>query len=427
MQASEEQGLLVARRLLRDQQKAAAERVGMAPQGSGEGTGPAALAELRRVYAFEDTADPATVRRGPFRFGREAEERRIAVAADIITRSDPGPYEDAVYLALLAYQAASVAMAYAPLSDPPMAPPHFARFLLGSIPSTEVNAFATVHKRSGYTVVEVNAALLDFIYQSAKAVVAAQRPMRAADSGGITAHGDLDRVRAALDADDAPAARLFASLEAYLYHGSTRPVRQETVPEEYSPPLSLLVAQAERFVVAHEYGHGVMERRDTTDSHLSPAWTAELLADNFAMFATVISAIRLDSLPPEFALSGAVFALACLDLLTRAVAAARYGEVPADEASESHPPFAWRVARVLEGFHQMFDVEYGEPTRMPRVTIVDPSTRRTPPDEDVRRTVEQRATAQTDILFLLWDHVLPRLLREHGSGRRLHPMWYPAS
>src|SRR5690606_16809218 len=154
---------------------------------------------------------------------------------------------------------------------------------------TEVNAFATIHEQSDYTVVEVNAALIDFIYQSAKAVIAAQRPMRSGETGGITTQSDVDRIRAALDEDDAPVQRLFASLEAYLYHGSTRAVRQETVPEEHSPPLSTLIGQAERFVVAHEYGHGVMERRDNSDSPLSSAWTAELLADNFAMFATVIS------------------------------------------------------------------------------------------------------------------------------------------
>jgi hypothetical protein len=421
-------GLVEARHFLREQQRAAARRVGMPAHPAGEGVRAAAIVALRTMFGFEAGPHPTTVHRGSFRYDRATEERRLGIAQDIIERADPGPYEDPTYLALLAYQAASVLIVLSPPAETPTVADHWSRFLLGSIPSTDVNAFATVQAQSGYTVVEVNAALVDFVYQSAKAVVAAQRPTRVAEGRArIVVEGDPEKTRVALERDDAPARHLYGTLEAYLFHGRTRAQRREDVPAEHAVPLSPLIGHAERFVIAHEYGHGTMDARHSGGSPDSPAWTAEFQADNFAMFANVLSVHTLDHMPPEFGLAAAVFALACLDVLRRALAAARDGEVPDDAGSATHPPFALRAERLITGFHEIFRLEYDDdPMKPPRLRTVDPRAQHAPPDEEARHTTRQRATSHADVLHALWERVLPLLQRDHAAGRRLHRMWYGA-
>jgi hypothetical protein len=54
--------------------------------------------------------------RGIFKFDRRQEEERLRLAEELIRRVDPGPYEDPNYLALLAFQAASIEMCLRSLS-----------------------------------------------------------------------------------------------------------------------------------------------------------------------------------------------------------------------------------------------------------------------------------------------------------------------
>jgi hypothetical protein len=418
--------LLNARRILRTKQEESAAQFGDFRSFPTASTLELALRELTKAKQFKSTGDPQTVKRGVFRFDRNLEEQRIGLAEDLIRRVDPGPLEDPAIFALLAYQAASVEMAIPIVSQDGAGhdEARWSRFLLGTIPSTDVNAFATIGSDGGYTVVEVHAALIDFIYQAAKAVVAAQHPSRSTDGKtAVTARTAAEDIRSALSRNREPANHLYRTLEAYFFRGLTRGVRSERVPLQQQPLISLLVGMAERFVIAHEFGHGHTNSIKSQLPDLKPAWASELLADAYATAITVISASRLDRLPPEFALAGGIFSLACLKLVGQGLSLLRDGVNLEDTGGSSHPPFSLRAAQIVRAFHTFFDVQYDDVARSYELLLVAGRKQPKEPDETVRTHIDRGAYSSANTLFILWESVEEMLRCDHISKRPLHPMW----
>lgn len=421
-------GLQNARRLLRAKQKRAGLEMGISRPVTNTSPVDLALQRLRDIKQFQATDSPQIVRRGVFTFDRQLEEKRLRWAEGIIRRVDPGPFEDPTFLALLAYQAASVEMS-APMmvGDASGEGDQWSAFILGTIPSFKVNAFATVHSGQAYTVVEVHAALIDFIYQSAKAIVAAQQPARATDSrSAVVTTTATESILSALRENPEPADHLYRTLEAYFFNGVTRAVRKEQVPLEHQPPIALLVNMAERFVVAHEYGHGRTSGIIPPNANVKAKWVPELLADAYAVATTVLSGSMLDRLAPEFSLAGGVFSLTCLSLLGQAFHLLRDGQIPEDAGSDCYPPFALRTAQLLNVFYTFFDVEYDDSARQYKLRLIQDRRYPKEPSDNARRHIEGGSYSSARTLLMLWTLVKEKLLKDHINKRPLHPLWSKA-
>lgn len=412
-----------ARTLLRAEQEIANTKL---PSSNGQLITDAALEVLGKLTRFGPTEVPHLVRRGAFRYEREREGTRIARAQALIRRVAPGPFEDPNYFAILAYQAASVEMAYELLAEllaqRAPAPDRFSKFLLGTVPAPDVNAFAQKVTKDGYTIVILHTALVDFIYQAAKVIVEALKPSRSVDGrSAVEALFDLKAVRARLVMDSRPAERLYRTLEAYFFAGYPRASAFETIPAEHYPILSLTVGLAERWVIGHEYGHGLAPSFQQAPASVRASWAEEYFSDSNATIVTVLSAAKLDALPPEFPLGGGIFALACLDLLQKGFYVLRTGKETGSGAEQgTHPKARDRAAAVIHGFRQFFDVDYH-----PNGTFELAFTLRAeaPKAHNFSSEHSKRAYAYANVLRTVWEPVKGRLLEDFRRKRRLHPLW----
>jgi hypothetical protein len=387
----------------------------------------AALERLEKIYRFDPTEVPNLVRRGAFRYDRELESRRIARAQALIRRVEPGPFEDPNYFAILAYEAASIEMAYDFMAQGALTEDLFSKTLLGTLHAPEVNAFARKEAKDGYTIVMLNSGLVDFIYQAAKAIVEAVNPSRVVD-GRSAVKGDfsLEAVRARLVSDPRPAERLYRTLEAYFFAGYPRASAGETIPEEHGPVLKIVVGLAERWVIGHEYGHGLalLSAFEHPPPGVNPKIAEEYFADSTATVATVISAGELDVVPPEFPLAGAIFALACLDLLQRAFSVLRTGkEMGAYVEQGTHPKPRERATAVINSFRQSFDVDYHPDRTGRRFDLAFALRSETPEVHGFSSEHSKRAYAHANVLQTIWEPVKDRLFEDFRRKRPLHPLW----
>jgi hypothetical protein len=380
------------------------------------------LSQLKKYLAFEPSPRPGCVRRGGFTYERELEKQRIALAGDLLRRTDPGPFEDPSYLAMLAYQAASLEMAFPKRIQTRKTDPGFARFLLGTVHSAELNAWAQRFKSHHYTVVALHSALIEFAYQAAKAVVAAPKPAPTADGRRVSVNTDKDHLAAQLAADPEPIDRLYHTLEAYFFKGYPRAYANETVPAEQQLPLALLIGMTERWIIGHEFGHG-FATGIKWEGAPNPSQAEEFFADDQATILTVQSAERLDDVAPEFALAGGAFALASLELFRRAFHIVLIGRVLPDDGQGTHPSNEARIDHLFDTFERCFEI--GTDDTQPRLAFTIRAADWKPAATDASRLRRERACYWPDVLFTLWDHVQPRLLKDFENGRPLHPMWQP--
>jgi hypothetical protein len=380
----------------------------------------AALKRLEEQTRFVPTDVPDRVRRGAFSYYRELEATRIARAKTLIRRVAPGPFEDPNYLAILAYQAASIEMSYQDIFKPPTSGDHFSKFLLGTVHDPNINAFARKAKTDGYTIVVLNSGLVDFVYQSAKAVVEALNPQRdASGRSRVRSVIDLKAIQARLDSNPAPVDRLYRTLEAYFFNGYPRASAFEAIPDEWGPVLGLTVGTAERWIIGHEYGHGLAPSLEQAPAGANVSRAAEYFADCQATIATVFSAGKLDNVPPEIPLGGAIFSLACLEIYQRAFNTL-VGKELESEAEQTHPKPRDRAEQVINCFREYFDVHYGPKGSFDLEFVL----RKAPPDtNDFSSDRREAAYLYANVLLTIWKPVKERLLQDARHKRQLHPMW----
>jgi hypothetical protein len=414
--------LLQARQLLREMQAPHLIPAGADRPVRPQSTLAATLAQLEKYLAFEPSPRPGCIRRGGFTYDRKLEQRRIALARGLLRRTDPGPFEDPVYLAMLAYQAASLDMAFPKRIGIKKTDPGFSRFLLGTIHSAVLNAWCQRFRSHRYTVVALHSALIEFAYQAAKAVVAAPKPAPTADGRRVTVNTDKEHLAAQLAADPEPIDRLYRTLEAYFFNGYPRAYANETVPAEQQLPLALLIGMTERWIIGHEFGHG-FAAGIRWEGAPNASQAEEFFADDQATIHTVQSAETLDGVEPTFALAGGAFALASLELFRRAHHTVLIGTVLPDDGKGTHPSNQARTDHLFDTFERYFEV--GTDETQPRLAFVIRAEDWKPTATDAGRQRRERACYWPDVLFTLWDHVEPRLLRDFENKRPLHPMWRP--
>jgi hypothetical protein len=428
------EGLQEARKFLHEEQRKYPTPAGVRQEMLGQSTLQPALAALDTRRKFESGEMPCMVVRDGMAFNREPEMQRIALAEELIRRSDPGPFEDPRYLALLAYQAASIEMALPDTLTQGLVGERWSSVLLGTIHVPQIDSFEQSLFTSDYAVVCVYSALMEFAYQAAKAVT----PVLSAHLRGRgLAVGALDdkEIERRVANDPEPAERLYRTLEAYFFNGYPRAFVGETVPQEQVPLLTYLIDMTERWVIAHEYGHAVGATFHTV---LGSRWrtsqySEEYFADMNATILTALSAGKLDGVPPDFALIGGTFALACLEVVRRSLAMVREGKVGPDRGDDKHPPTTHRASFISDIFNHHvlvsnenygpsgFDVAFV--ANLKGAPDLDPAT-----IEDRHKRVFQFPTA----LLAIWRSIRTRLRDDFTKGRELHSIWqkkmaHPAS
>jgi hypothetical protein len=382
----------------------------------------AALARFHELTQAEFDERRERLRRGPFSYDLESERDRIALGEKIIRRVQPGPYEDPNYFALLTYQAASVEATFADVL-----PKAFDNYMLGTVHAAEVNAFSQRSSARNYVIVVLNSGLVDFAYQAAKVVVEATEPKRTNEKerGLVKASADPGEIAAHLENNSGPMDRLYRTFEAYFFAGYPRATTFEVAPPDlHGPPLSILVGMAERFVIAHEYGHGIAPPMGDAPPEVNQRRAEEYSADSFATLWTVQSAAKLDGLQPEFPLAGGIFVLACLDLRRRALSLLLTGDEHWMAAeTETHPAPRDRAAEIVSNFRRCFDVKYSDDGFDLWLKAPTHQFERPPAEHGLTSERADRCFLQSRILHMVWNRMKHRLVDDRQKGRPLHKMW----
>ncbi len=392
----EPQGVALARKYLRQVQAKWA--MGVVPPGLVPAIVTARERMARRMTEAVDEGE--FIREGVFRYRAEVERARWARTARIIDRIEPGRFEDGGYLEFLARQAATIELHLTQSGASPAQEPFLDRILFGTTGEPTDQAMTT--RVLDAEVITISAGIVYLMYQTAKAVVLSWKPTES--ERGVSFSARVEDTRAVLAADPAPAGLILSMLEGWLFDGKARPPDSVAPPQLYHPPLALLINYAERFVIAHEYGHALVDHmgaivpEGTGDTVLSPQ-QVELRADAFATLSVAGSAGQLDRVAPNIALQGAMLALKTLEMASQAIDIARGGDGNPAWRSQTHPPFSAREEQVVRIYQQSIQDQADE--RM------DPAPLRLP----------------GETIDLLWELILPRLTAALRSGRRLHPIW----
>jgi len=232
-------------------------------------------------------------------------------------------------------------------------------------------------------------------------------------------------IKAELARNQEPVERLYRTLETYFFAGYPQPPAfyKESVPAEQQCWLSHLISLTERWIIAHEYGHGFAAElgfaaRARESESVERA--EEYFADDEATMLTVMSAAKLDALRPDVSLAGAAFVFACLEVIRRGLSVVRTGRELPDTGDEAHPPNEMRLHNVLAAFDYYFEV--GPQNGGIDLTLVHRRPDWTPVDSEARRQLHARAYAWSNALFTIWDGVRPRLLSDREK-KSLHPLW----
>lgn len=271
-------------------------------------------------YSAVETVPGATgrVRRGPFTYDAQIETLRTAQGRALVERSQPGPFEHPRYLALLARQAGSIELAETALNRVP--DELFRRIILGCAPDPDIDSRTRALEADRAAVVIANTGLVDFVFRSAKPVIRATQPE--VKGGRVSSTRDLARIEKFLEAtkdDSNGPVRQFQLLIAQHLYGNVSEGGDPAKAVEH-PPLGVLTSIAERFVLAHEYGHCFV-RPDQWDPNILPPHIKEVYRDpkfaegaidSRATITTIWSAAEHDGFEPLPALAAVLFSPAML-------------------------------------------------------------------------------------------------------------------
>jgi hypothetical protein len=377
-------------------------------KGLQEPTGDITQAALDMVTKREGALieDGPYLREGVFKYEVQTERDRWAATRALIRRTAPGPYEDPNYLVLIAREAASVEWFIENTGGGEPAEEVINRIVIGTTGAPQSEGF-TRPVGGSTAIIAISAGMIDLLYQTSKAVVLSWKENPAPEGTSVAFSGRRDDTIAVIDANPYPVELLRDTLATWFYEGFPRAKDSTTPPPQYHPPLSILIKGAERFIVAHEYGHAFMDvlgLLGPDGSRVLPPPPAngperELRADLFATVAVAQSARRLDHLPPNMALQGAIVAMKAHQVFLRAVGIAMNGVPIPDQGSESHPPFDARLKQLQDWYVK------NHPD--PKAAQEDLGAMRVPAE-----TVE-----------LLWERAQPQLLAQFIAGRQVAPIW----
>lgn len=212
----------------------------------------------------ESNRDKNTIYSGTWKYPAGLEIMRWQYTREIIKRVEPGPYENAMILELLARQAASVEMHLKReyFSSPDLfMTKKLECVLLATTMDPHVSASSTrlqnneltwlqkiysqfyryIHPKSeclNYVVALFSVGLTEFFYQIAKAVVLSWIPL---DERGGDFKAQLDDISDNLESNSYPSILLQGTLENYFFNGWPRYEESKMPPLKYHMPLAILI------------------------------------------------------------------------------------------------------------------------------------------------------------------------------------------
>lgn len=394
-------GLDAARDALRTRQRTWAEQLGFESDQD--------VYQLARNLAKERqdamVLDGEYLRESVFRFPVDLERQRWAELRAIMDRVHPGPDEDANYFNIVGRQAATLqAWLLGHTQRRKKVEDLTSRILLGT--TGEPRSHAAAERVGAFVYIVMSAGMIDFLYQTAKAVVLSWKVNDAPDGWAVSYSSREEDTAEELSKNTYPIDLMHDTLSTWLYEGFPRAPHAATPAAVYHPALSLLITMAERSVIGHEYGHAFMDHfpSEQIDPRFSGVkaptgpWERELRADAFSFVALNDTAAEYDGTPSPISLQGAALSFKAHEIFERALGIALRGDDTIG-ASSTHPPFSTR----LDLLRQMFIEGHPEPTRAEDdlVGVLVPS-----------RTADQ-----------LWARVAPRLEGQHRARRQLHSIW----
>jgi hypothetical protein len=383
--------------VLRREQQTARRRCGLAEPVNSDDM----LAHtLQRAETRENTAERRNgkIRDGLFGYSETLEPVRWSRTRDIIQRVVPAANEDPVYLEIVARQAASIEIVLRQENAQTLNSRNNElcnHVLIGTIPTLDSSAY-TSRTRDYFTIL-ISVGLIDFLYQVTKAMVLSWQPVAPHKNASVGFDNSPETVRQVLASNPLPLAYFTHSLSGYLFRGQPHVIGYSPPPVEYKYPLQLHTNFNERFVLAHEYGHTLINMLDISHpDFFGPK--EEFAADVFAFLILVDSGLVLDGMPPNVSLQSAFLVLTALQVLREALDLVRHGEIREDRGFVSHPPIAQR----METLQYLFQDKIDDGRVMNSITpLLRP--------------------AQT--LSLLWHDAQPYFLRARAESQKLHAIW----
>lgn len=405
---------------LRAYQMKSRKKLGIVPKLDEKQVVELALKQAKRREELS-TREGELIRTGINKYPAQIEQLRWNRTRAIIQRVIPGLDEDPIYLELLARQAASIEMVLLrEHTDQPNAKAanSLDRVLLGTVPNTNPDVFS--QPVGDYSFVVLSDGFITFLYQAAKSAVLSWRPQKALAGSTYSLSPSPEDIEYVLKRNPYPQELLYKTLYAWLFNGYPRAIGYSPPPDEYAFALDWLITLSERYTIAHEYAHALLDKLDLPPSfpaNLSPAWGYEYRADYFAFVVTSNSGGEIDQLPPNMALQGAFFTLTALDIKRKAVDIVRCGRVREDKGSVSHPPLQDRIKLLRELYAEKVGVgiKYDVP-------IKGQLNKKKTIDLDI-----EGALAASDTLNLLWSRIEGRFYEAHRKGMKLDDIWGEAS
>jgi hypothetical protein len=262
-----------------------------------------------------------------YAYAEGPERARYERTEEIIQRSRPGPHEAVPIFPSLARQAATVELWIAASRTTPQqkqAGFHPA-IVLGTVPFAQRRSVPMLSEEHDNAVLLLNLGFVDFCYQLVKLSVLAWKLTSGENVSPASFQSREAAIKEVLDARPALVDSLAELLRSYAETGLAHALEpMPTLP--YQLPLTLLVAFAERFTIAH--GYAQLGMFDPTGTRPAAGLTAQ--ADVQACVVVLGSAMLQDHVDPMIALQGCLFAVNADQLV--ALQLARRADAPADAA-----------------------------------------------------------------------------------------------
>jgi hypothetical protein len=270
-------------------------------------------------------------RSSPFSYPEHSERERYRRTESLVTYIRPGPFENPIYLAMLARELVSVEMTIPrPIVQP---------LMIGTVAYCPSNVPVDVVLEPDYALLLVDATFVDHAYQMLKAAVLSWKITTPPGVVPVGMSTRIEDTRDVIAGDPARVAGFAASLRAMLERGRPGSSTDGTPAAAYHPALTMLGVFQKRFVIATAVARIAVliaareavrtpagEQSASSDAVLTPErWVHA--ADALASRWVFDGARMLDGVDPTIALQGMLMGLASQELLERSLPAGAMAEV----------------------------------------------------------------------------------------------------
>lgn len=340
------------------------------------------------------------LRAGTFLYTPSFEEARLDRTASVIERVAPGDFEDGLLVEQIARQAASVEMYLISRQFDATVAMAAERIIFGT--TAAPISHASCYRVKDIALIEFSQGLLNLLSVAALAVVRAHVPTDPIP-GYKGWSSDLGDVEQYLDTNPGAVDLLVDFFVNWMTDGRPSTSQPLEIHTTLTMPYEILTSFAQRFVIAHEYAHALVDKLGievlrSDDSTYDEPTQKEIRADLFGVVAIGRASGKLDGVAPNVALQGSVLAMKAHELLLRARQLADQPEDLVGREASGHPSFSQRAVLCREVYRWC----------LPNVNDTK---------ADVGGMTVPARTAE-----ILWRRAVPHIITAIQE-RGLHPLW----